>query len=229
MRRYELDNYFAQVDKEDTILHYGVLGQKWGVRNYQNKDGSLTEKGRTHYATKTKNAEGRGQKWGSRLKNSTAYRNAITAHKLYSATKGITPSTLDWNLPRRQVGTMRKAAFVKGMYEGASGKKMAATKYRELQDNLSREHRANVKRDLAGLALVGATAVGSGMYTTGVFTANPALAAAGYGLTVGGGVTYGANEIAQTVGRGIRAGMRTYDIHKDIESSQGRSKRKRKR
>ena len=28
------------------LAHHGILGQKWGVRRYQNADGSLTEKGK---------------------------------------------------------------------------------------------------------------------------------------------------------------------------------------
>lgn len=33
------------------IKHYGVKGMKWGVRRYQNRDGTLTSLGKKHYKT----------------------------------------------------------------------------------------------------------------------------------------------------------------------------------
>lgn len=35
---------------ESQLKHWGIKGMKWGVRRYQNKDGSLTELGEKRYA-----------------------------------------------------------------------------------------------------------------------------------------------------------------------------------
>jgi hypothetical protein len=32
----------------DYLMHHGVKGQKWGVRRYQNKNGTYTNSGKTH-------------------------------------------------------------------------------------------------------------------------------------------------------------------------------------
>ena len=33
-------------DYEDFLMHHGIKGQKWGIRRYQNPDGTLTEAGK---------------------------------------------------------------------------------------------------------------------------------------------------------------------------------------
>lgn len=34
---------------DDYLAHFGIFGQKWGVRRFQNEDGTLTEEGRKRY------------------------------------------------------------------------------------------------------------------------------------------------------------------------------------
>lgn len=38
-----------KMNKSNSLCHYGIFGMHWGVRRFQNKDGSLTPEGRKHY------------------------------------------------------------------------------------------------------------------------------------------------------------------------------------
>lgn len=51
---------------DSELYHHGVKGQRWGVRNYQNADGSLTARGRQKYTTgKSKGVKRRGEGLGT--------------------------------------------------------------------------------------------------------------------------------------------------------------------
>lgn len=44
--------YYGVTRSSDYLAHHGILGQKWGVRRFQNKDGSLTAAGKKRYSHK---------------------------------------------------------------------------------------------------------------------------------------------------------------------------------
>lgn len=62
-------------DYQNELYHWGIKGQKWGVRRFQNKDGSLTPAGKKRYDDDVE-----------RLKSSVgdAKKNVETAYKKYS-------------------------------------------------------------------------------------------------------------------------------------------------
>lgn len=61
LKRYRIkqsdDNEMILIHSAD-VCHWGILGMKWGVRRYQNEDGTLTELGKQHYGRALENARG---------------------------------------------------------------------------------------------------------------------------------------------------------------------------
>jgi hypothetical protein len=51
------------------LYHHGILGQKWGVRRFQNADGSRTSAGKQRYAAKIEKYAAKAAKYREKADN----------------------------------------------------------------------------------------------------------------------------------------------------------------
>lgn len=68
---------------QEYLEHYGVLGMKWGVRRYQNLDGTLTPAG------KKKLENYKFKQYNKVSKQATFYKNSVDRYRKRKATKGV--------------------------------------------------------------------------------------------------------------------------------------------
>ena len=59
----------TRFDMQEYIAHYGIQGQKWGIRRFQYPDGSLTEEGEERYGYSTR---AKAKMYSKGLKSATA-------------------------------------------------------------------------------------------------------------------------------------------------------------
>ena len=68
----------GHTNENTTLIHWGIKGQRWGVRRYQNKNGSLTPEGLKRYSDNYKSAK------RTRKKASNRY-NAVPSVNNYNS------------------------------------------------------------------------------------------------------------------------------------------------
>lgn len=115
-----MDEYLAVLSSDPTLEHHGILGMKWGVRRYQNKDGSLTNAGKA----RRNGDSGVNAKTAAKVAAGTAAAAAIA----YTAYKN--PGNIDQKLVAvGKKATMKALASIKdGVEEGLNDAPKKAAK-----------------------------------------------------------------------------------------------------
>ena len=117
----------------DELYHHGIKGQKWGVRRYKNKDGSLTPAGKKRYASKEAtrkyydDIEKATEKAYSQNDNTSAYYMRLNTNRGKTYVSGILSGAANGmltaglvSLVKREKGSAAIKRLAKGGLLGAS-------------------------------------------------------------------------------------------------------------
>ena len=140
--------------ESNTLQHYGILGQKWGVRRFQNEDGTYTKAGLERYfhtgdiekkASAYKEAKKALSKAKRSLRTSDEERNAAEAKADFLKKDLQRSKTLD-KVNKTKVSAYQQAMRKKYQAQGMSEEDAAAAAYRKAQ-------RAKIMAAAAGIAV----------------------------------------------------------------------------
>ena len=126
---------------KDELYHHGIKGQKWGIRRWQNEDGSLTSAGREHYG------------YIGDIRNRKDYKNAIKgAKEAFNYNKKFIDQNYD--------GTKRDKKDLK-----RAEKQVYKEGLKEIKDSYKQTNDYKVRKAVAiGAAVVGTALVAYGAY-----------------------------------------------------------------
>ena len=146
---------------EDYLAHYGIKGQKWGVRRYQNSDGTWTAEGRARYGSS-------GDKLSRKDKKEIKAEYKADNQKAYELGRKATISARAAGIAEKQEAKAQKrydkkqTAKRKAELETAKAlrkdwdktaeqnRKLAEAHYQELAKKYGSEHVKGIKYDKKG-------------------------------------------------------------------------------
>lgn len=151
---------YAIVYSENYLAHHGIKGQKWGVRRFQNADGTYTAAGEVRYGRSRKQAD---------LKQDPRYKSALSAsnkqgvvgdlNKATKAAKDINDSStniekMHYKYKAKRMSDEKLQEEIDKMVakqEATADRRALENRYKELKNqevNTGRE----VVRDILGVA-----------------------------------------------------------------------------
>lgn len=134
-----------QYQNTDELYHYGVLGMRWGVRRYQNANGTLTSIGKKRYGTSdtVKNIQNKKDAIKKR-KNSYLGKESERVDKVFDKTYARDLNYLTKNGMRK--GKAEKKAFNNALSASNAYDEKITAKYRNDMKNLKKDLK-NAKKD----------------------------------------------------------------------------------
>lgn len=156
--------YVAGIPYSNTLAHHGIMGQKWGIRRYQNKDGSLTAEGLIRYGAKNQKQGQRLMKYSekeyARLKTGYDAEAAYNKKRRERLSQKKADADMNWN----QKKSDRLASKISKLDARVKERKQITDR---VLDNVKNMKVSDMKREqrLRGMAVAGTMAsMMSGMY-----------------------------------------------------------------
>lgn len=141
---------YEKPSPQECLMHYGVRGMKWGVRRFQNEDGSLTSAGKKRQKRQEKNENARRHVLASRTVGSakmaaasgtlalgTALIGSIATKELAKKGKTQAASTV-YSMSRK---VFNEAAFATQIFAGSAIVSGMMTSKASMNDYLAEERR----------------------------------------------------------------------------------------
>lgn len=175
---------------DNQLMHFGVKGMKWGVRRYQNEDGSLTTLGKIRQKA---NSEAEG-------------RYAVKVAKRKKTTSGDAAY-------QKYMTDAERLVYAKGRVKTMGSKAQA------VRSETTKFASTTIKRSLAAIGGTAMSALSLGTYA-GMTGAGAAAVNFALGTALGGGIglaTLGSVAVANTVATGYRY-VKNMNAIRNVES-----------